>query len=109
MIVRASKVVFVSDRLEKDFHSLKDDDPIKKAIIRAIIALRENAFSGIQVQKKLIPKEYITRYSANNLWKYDLPRGWRLMYTITADNEVDLISAILEWFDHKEYERRFKY
>ena len=66
-------------------------------------------FSGIQIPKRLFPKEYVRKYGINNLWKYDLPRGWRLMYTVTAENEVDLISAILEWFDHKDYEMRFKY
>lgn len=43
------------------------------------------------------------------MWKYDLPRGWRLLYTVTAENEVELISAILDWFDHKNYERIMKY
>ena len=109
MIKKAFKVVFISEDLEKDFHSLKEDDPIKKAMIRAILDLKENAFSGIQMPKRLIPKEYVQKYYVNNLWKYDLPRGWRLIYTVTAENEVDLISAILEWFDHKDYEKRFKY
>ena len=108
-MIKPSKVVFISDELEKDFNELKDEDPIKKAMVRAIKDLKESAFAGIQVPKRLIPKEYIQKYGINNLWKYDLPRGWRLLYTITADNEVELISAILEWFNHKEYERRFNY
>ena len=108
-MIKPSKVVFISEELERDFNILKENDPIKKSIIRAIQDLRENAFAGIQVPKRLIPQEYIQNYRANNLWKYDLPRGWRLLYTITADNEIELISAILEWFDHKNYERRFGY
>ena len=108
-MIKASKVVFISEELERDFNSLKEEDPIKKAMVRAIHDLKENAFSGIQIPKRLFPKEYIQKYGINNLWKYDLPRGWRLIYTVTADNEVDLISAILEWFDHKDYEKRFKY
>ena len=108
-MIKHSKVFFISDDLEKDFNELKEDDPIKKYIIRAISDLRENAFAGIQLPKKLIPREYIQKYQVNNLWKYDLPRGWRLIYTVTTDNEVELISAILEWFDHKTYERRFNY
>ena len=59
--------------------------------------LRENAFAGVQIPKRLIPRVYIKKYAVVNLWKYDLPRGWRL------------ISAVLEWFPHHEYERRFKY
>ena len=108
-MIKPSKVVFISDELEKDFNELKDDDPIKKGMIRAIKDLKENAFAGIQIPKRLFPKEYIQKYSINNLWKYDLPKGWRLIYTITPQNEVELISAILEWFDHPNYEKRFNY
>lgn len=108
-MIKPSKVVFINEKLEETFNLMSDDDFTKKAIIRAINDLSQNAFSGIQVPKRLIPKIYIRNYGINNLWKYDLPKGWRLLYTITADNEVELISAILEWFDHKEYERRFKY
>ena len=108
-MIKPSKVVFISDELEDSFNSLPEDDFVKKSIIRAIRDLRQNAFAGIQVPKRLIPKEYIRKYGINNLWKYDLPRGWRLLYTITSENEVELISAILEWFDHKDYERKFRY
>ena len=108
-MIKASKVVFISEILENNFASLKPDDPLKKAILRSIKDLKENAFSGIQIPKRLFPKEYVQKFGITNLWKYDLPRGWRLIYTVTAENEVDIISAILEWFDHKDYERRFKY
>lgn len=108
-MIKASKVVFISEELEDDFNSLKIDDPIRKAMVRAIVDLKQNAFSGIQIPKRLFPKEYVQKYGITNLWKYDLPRGWRLLYTVTSDNEVELISAILEWFDHKDYEKRFKY
>ena len=39
---------------------------------------------------------------------YDLPKGWRLIYSVTRKG-VEVLSIILEWFDHKNYERRFKY
>ena len=108
-MIKPSKVVFINNRLEDNFNSLSNEDPIKKAIIRAIKNLRENAFVGLQIPKRLFPKEYIKKYYINNLWKYDLPNGWRLLYTITRENEIQLISAILEWFDHKAYNRLFKY
>jgi len=108
-MMKPSKVVFISQELEKSFNSLPNNDPIKKAIIRAIKDLKRNAFSGIQIPKRLFPKEYVKKYEINNLWKYDLPKGWRLLYTVIGENEVQIISAILEWFDHKEYERRFGY
>jgi Txe/YoeB family toxin of Txe-Axe toxin-antitoxin module len=106
---KPSKVVFISDELEENFNSLQKEDFIKKSISRAIQDLNQNAFCGIQIPKRLIPKEYVRKYEINNLWKYDLPKAWRLLYTVTSENEVELISAILEWFNHKDYERKFKY
>jgi Txe/YoeB family toxin of Txe-Axe toxin-antitoxin module len=107
-MIKKSRVVFISDKLEKAFNSLDSDDFLKKAILKAIQDLKVNAFCGIQIPKKLIPKEY-KKYSLNNLWKYNLPKGWRLIYTVTPDNEVELITAILDWFNHKAYEKKFKY
>ncbi len=108
-MIKPSKVKFISDELEKDFESLKEDDFLKKSIKRAIRDLRNNAFFGIQIPKRLFPKEYIVKYGITNLWKYDLPNSWRLLYTITKENEVQIVSAILEWFNHKDYEKKFRY
>ena len=108
-MIKPSSVKFISQELEETFESLQEKDFIKKSIRRAIEDLKQNAFCGIQVPKKLFPNEYIIKFKINNLLKYDLPNGWRLLYTITVENEVELISAILEWFNHKDYERKFKY
>lgn len=104
-----SDVKFISDKIELAFRSLEEKDPIKKGITRAIKDLQQDAFFGIQIPKRLFPKEYITKYKITNLWKYDLPNSWRLIYTINPENEVQIVTAILEWFDHKDYERKFKY
>lgn len=108
-MIKPSKVVFISQELEDSFNALDECDFVKKSIIRAVHDLRVNAFCGIQIPKRLIPNEYIQKYEINNLWKIDLPKGWRLLYTVTPENEIILISAILEWFNHKDYERKFKY
>lgn len=57
---------------------------------------------------KKIPKSYIDKYNIDNLWKYDLPKGWRLIYSV-ANGEVLIVSIIIEWMKHKEYERKFNY
>ena len=53
-------------------------------------------------------KQYIQKYNIDNLWKYDLPNAWRLIYTIETD-KIKIINIILEWFNHKNYEKKFKY
>lgn len=79
-----------------------------KFIQRAIDDLKQNPVCSIRIPKRLWPKVYVKKYDITNLWKYDLPNGWRLIYTIKT-NEIMILNVILEWFDHKEYERRFKY
>ncbi len=108
-MIKPSKVKFISEKLEKEFNRLDKTDPLKKSIIRAINDLKQNAFFGIQIQKKLFPEEFIKKYGLNNLWKYDLPNAWRLLYTITGENEVEIVCAILDWLPHKKYERKFRY
>ncbi len=108
-IIKKSEVVFVNDKIEKEFNKLGENDEIKKYIKRAIEDIKQNAFCGIPLPKRLIQKEYIRKFNVRNLWKYDIPDGWRLIYTITTPNKIEILSIILEWFNHSEYERRFRY
>lgn len=108
-MIKPSTVKFISLELENEFNSLDENDFIKKSIRRAISDLKQNAFCGIQISKRLFPIEYIQKYGIKNLWKYDLPNGWRLLYTITVENKIELLSIFLEWMTHKEYDRKFKY
>ncbi len=108
-IRKPSKVTFADIYIQKEFDSLDKNDELKKYILRAIEDIKHNAFCGIQIPKRLIPKEYIQNYEIENLWKYNLPNGWRLIYSITTQDKVKIISIILEWFNHKDYEKRFRY
>ena len=107
-----SDIRFVDKNIQDALYKLEEGDnserELYKLINQALDNIENNAFCGIQIPKKLIPKEYILKYDVKNLWKYDLPKGWRLIYSIVND-EIVVVSLILEWFDHKTYERRFKY
>ena len=108
-IIRPCSVVFADDKLENEYNSLDKSSELKKWIDRAKEDIKKNAFCGIPIPKKLIPKIYVQKYNIRNLWKYDLPDGWRLVYSITTPSKVEILSIILEWFDHPNYERRFRY
>jgi Txe/YoeB family toxin of Txe-Axe toxin-antitoxin module len=101
-------VAFASKKLKNDFELLKqgkfEDKQLYSFIERAINDLKQNPGCGTKIPKKVWPKEY----NVTNLWKYNLPNAWRMIYTIES-NEVKIISFILEWFTHKNYEKRFKY
>ncbi|MDD9953211.1 MAG: hypothetical protein OXR66_02655 [Candidatus Woesearchaeota archaeon] len=107
----ASHIRFYDRKTQTAFEALPTGTAEKKKlftwIVRAFNDIENNAFCGIQVQKRLIPKEY-KKYNIRNLWKYDLPNGWRLLYTI-ENQEVIVVSIVLEWLNHKTYEKRFKY
>ena len=107
-----SKIKYAEERVRISFEKLKDskteDKKLYKWINGAMDDLEDNAFCGIQIQKRLIPKIYIEKYGIDNLWKYDLPKGWRLIYSV-VNGDVQILSIILEWMCHKDYERRFGY
>lgn len=107
-----SDIRFADKSIQNALYKLEKGDDSERELFKfinqALDNIETNAFCGIQIPKKLIPEEYASNYGVKNLWKYDLPKGWRLIYSIVND-EIVVVSLILEWFDHKEYERRFKY
>lgn len=109
---RKTTVRLADEKIRKTYKKLStsnsEDKRLKKWIDRAMGDLAENAYCGIQIPKKLFPKEYIKQHGIDNLWKYNLPNAWRLIYTI-RNKEVCIYSIILEWMPHKDYEKRFKY
>jgi len=104
-----SKIQFADEGVRMAFHELeKVDKKFHSFISRALNDIKDNAFCGIQIPKKRIPKEYFRKFNVKNVWKYNLPGAWRLLYSIESKQLV-VLSIILEWLDHKTYERRFKY
>jgi len=79
-----------------------------KIIDKGIAKLELDREAGKRIPKRLIPHEYVAKYGVTNLWKLDLDRYWRMIYTIVGD-EVRLVSVILEVLNHKKYDRKFGY
>ena len=102
------KLKFIDTDLEKAFNNLDNNDPIKKSLIKAIREIKQNCYVGRNVKKKLIPKKLIDKYQINNLWIYNLPSAWRLLYSLTTSGEIRLIAVLLNWMSHKDYERLFR-
>ena len=74
----------------------------------AIDILEKNPFSGTQIPKRLIPKEYNKFFKPDNLWKYDLNKTWRLIYWISSD-DTGQITLLIDWMNHKQYDKLFGY
>ena len=104
-----SRVIFTNKELKEAFEKLKElDKRLYKEIENALNIIKQNAFFGRNVKKKLIPKELIQKYNLNNLWIYNLRKDWRLLYTLT-NNKIEVLAIVLDWLNHKDYERLFKF
>ena len=111
-MIKTREVAFASENLKNSFDKLKEgkfqEKELSKFLIRTIDDLKENPSCGIKIPKKLWPKKYLQKYSITNLFKYNLPNSWRLVYTIRED-EITILSVLLDWMPHKDYERTFNY
>ena len=83
---RAKRVVFADEDLSEAFAKLASSTSEERRLYgligRALDDLKEDPFMGIKIPRKLWPREYVQKFGINNLWKYDLPNGWRLIYTV---------------------------
>jgi Txe/YoeB family toxin of Txe-Axe toxin-antitoxin module len=103
------RVIFAEAELKETFEKLKiDDERLFNEIKEALNAIKQNAFFGRNVKKELIPKELKQKYNIDNLWIYNLRKDWRLLYAIT-NNQIEVLAIVLDWMNHKEYERLFKF
>ncbi len=105
--MKPSEVQFANEKVRAAYEKLDDSD-LKRFLERALSDIKANPFCGIQIPKKQIPKEYVKKFEIHNAWKYNLPGSWRLIYSIKGGVAV-ILTIILEWMDHKDYEKRFGY
>ena len=61
-----SKIQFVNSKIEESLEKLRKENPkMHGLILRAFKDIEENVFCGIQIPKRLIPKEYVKKYNIN--------------------------------------------
>jgi len=70
--------------------------------------IKANPFYGDNIAKAIIPKEYIAKYQAKNLWRVELTNFWRMLYTIKGD-QIEIICFVLDIISHKDYDKKFGY
>ena len=71
--------------------------------------LTDDPTLGDSIRKDRIPRELRRRFGVENLWRAELPGGWRLLYTIAAKVDVRPEVRILRILTHKEYDRLLGY
>jgi len=92
-----STIFFADENIKKEFNELNngkiEEQELYLQLKQAFENLKTNAFCGIQIPKKLIPKVYTQKYGIDNLWEYNLPNAWRLLYSVGREG-IKVISII---------------
>jgi len=99
----------VYKKLNSEAGNNKQSNMILKAVNQKIDLIKANIHYGNPIAKNLIPKEYRQKYSATNLFRVELPAFWRMLYTLTNNEEVEIIAFVLDIVDHSEYDKKFGY
>jgi len=87
----------------------KSEKPILNSINKKVELIKKNIHYGYPIAKRLIPKEYKDKYDIKNLFRVELSRYWRMLYTLTNNDEVEIIAFILDIMSHKDYNKKFGY
>jgi len=98
----------VSEDFISSYSKLSENTYLCQAIESCKEQLKKDVCAGRKIARKKFPKEYVRKYGLTNLWKLNLPLGYRLTYTIIAEESLQ-IPVILEVLDHKKYNQRFGY
>ena len=79
---------FLNDEIEQEYLGLSDNDLLKRRIDFVIEKLKVMPQFGQPIAKKLIPKVYRDQGVESAYWVELNKKGWRLIYSLTAENEI---------------------
>ena len=84
----------VGEEVQKGIEQ-SDYQTLLRAVNQKIEFLKINPHYGVHIPQDRIPKDYILTYDVNNLWKVNLPGGWRMIYTLRG-SEIEIIALVLD-------------
>jgi len=111
-----AKIIF-SEEAKEEYEKLKKavertregtNKKLLNSIEKTFDLLAIDPCVGVRIRKNKIPYRYIKKYGVNNLRKINLIGYWRIIYTLRG-NKVEIISMVLNIFDHKKYDKLFGY
>ena len=86
----------------------KQNTALLTSIQNIIDSLKNDQMVGNHIKRNQIPKYYIKKHDVQVLYRVELPKFWRLAYTIITINHVKQ-ALILDLLDHKSYDKRWGY
>ena len=108
-VVLSPEAEEVYKNLNQEAENSKQARMILKAVNNKIELIKANIHYGDPVAKNLIPEEYKQKYGTTNLFRVELPAFWRMLYTLTNNEEVEIIAFVLDIIDHPTYDKKFGY
>ena len=86
---------------------------VQESLRRQDRTLVQDPQHGTFIATGRVPKEALRRWQARvgalaNLWKLDLPQGWRALYTVGSDGPLRVV-FVIEVVRHKDYDRLLGY
>ncbi len=75
----------------------------------ALDKLKQNMTVGEKIQRQRWPPYYVKRYGISSLWKFNMSKPARLIYTLLSENGRWVVVVLEIFLTHKEYEKRFGY
>ncbi len=98
-----------SDDFIKFYRGLTRESVEKRLLDSALDMLKEKPTASIKIHRPQWPPYYVREYGITNLWKLNLSKGARLVYTLLRERERWVVVVLEAFLTHKEYERRFGY
>jgi hypothetical protein len=91
------------------YRKLKPGSVERRMVDSALDKLKHNMMAGEKIQRPQWPPHNLKRYRVTNLWKYNMSKSSRLVYTLLSDNGSWTVVVLEMFLTHKEYEKRFGY
>jgi len=108
-IILSPEAEEVYKKLNSEAETNKQSRMILQAINNKIELIKLNIHYGNPIAKNLIPEEYKIKYGVTNLFRVELPTFWRMIYTLTNNEEVEIVAFVLDIIDHPDYNNKFGY
>lgn len=99
----------VYQKLNLESNESKQSRIILKSVNQKIGLIKDNTNYGDPISKDLIPEEYKQKYSIKNLFRVELPVFWRMLYTLTNEDQIEIVAFVLDIMDHPDYNKKFGY
>lgn len=100
----------VYDYLNREAPNSKIERSILSAVNKKSELIKANIHYGNPIEKGKIPREYKQKYGITNLFRVELPAGWRMLYALTNDeSRITIIAFVLDIINHPDYDNKFKY